>query len=140
MCNFELLLFMMDSLLQLFLWQLCYSQNSFVPLRLKKKFKIIPLPLYYFNWVETFSCYFFNLFWTLHIIFSHHNFVRTYVIHLLGTCVTILCNWLILWQSALYLYLGRSRMCLILQKTVFQNQVLKTCKSVQETSWRSVYH
>ena len=43
-----------------------------------------------------------------------HSFVRTYVIHLLGTYVTILCNWLILWQNALYLYLGRSRMYLIL--------------------------
>ena len=45
--------------------------------------------------------------------------IRTYVIHLLGTYVTILCNWLILWQNALYLYLGRSRMCLILQETLF---------------------
>ena len=43
--------------------------------------------------------------------------VKTYVIHLLGTYVTILCNWLILWQYALYLYLGRSRMCLIIQET-----------------------
>ena len=29
--------------------------------------------------------------------------VKTYVIHLLGTYVTILCNWLILWQNILYL-------------------------------------
>ena len=29
--------------------------------------------------------------------------VRTYVIHLLGTYVTIICNWLIFWQNALYL-------------------------------------
>ena len=62
--------------------------------------------------------------------------VRTYVIHLLGTYVTILCNWLILWQNALYLYLGRSRMCLILQETLFQDQVLKPCKSVQDSSWK----
>ena len=40
--------------------------------------------------------------------------VRTYVINLLGTYVTILFNWLILWQNALYLYFGRFRMCLIL--------------------------
>ena len=66
--------------------------------------------------------------------------VRTYLSHLLGTYVTILCNWLILWQNALYLYLGRSRMCLILQETMFQDQVLKPCESVQETSWRSAYH
>ena len=62
--------------------------------------------------------------------------VRTYVIHLLGTYVTILCNWLILWQNAFYLYLGRSRMCLILRETLFQVQVLKLCKSVQDSSWK----
>ena len=56
--------------------------------------------------------------------------VRTYVIHLLGIYVTILCNWLILWQNALYLYLGRSWMCLIFQEILFQDQVLKPCKSV----------
>ena len=60
--------------------------------------------------------------------------VRTYLIHLLGTYVTILCNWLIFWQKALYLYLGRSRMCLILQETVFHDQVLKSGKSVQDSS------
>ena len=38
---------------------------------------------------------------------------RTYVIHLLGIYVTILCYWLIFWQNALYLYLGRCKMCLI---------------------------
>ena len=59
---------------------------------------------------------------------------RTCVIHLLGTYVAILCNWLILLQNTLYLYLGRSRMCLILQETVFQDQVLKPYESVQETS------
>ena len=63
---------------------------------------------------------------------SLETFVRIYVIHFLGTYVTILCNWLILWQNALYLYLGRFRMCLILQETVFQDQVLKPCKSIQD--------
>ena len=58
----------------------------------------------------------------------------TYMIHLLGTYVTTLCNWLILGQNALYLYLGRSRMCLILQETLFQDQVLKPCKSIQDSS------
>ena len=56
------------------------------------------------------------------------------MIHLLGTYVTILCNWLILRQNARYLYLGRSRMYLILQETLFQVQVLKPSKSVQESS------
>ena len=62
--------------------------------------------------------------------------VRTYVIHLLGTYVTILRNWLIFWQNTLYLYLDKSRMCLILQETLFQIQVLKPCKSVQDSSWK----
>ena len=75
------------------------------------------------------------LLWFCHIL-PIGEIVRTYVTHLLGTYVTILCNWLILWQNALYLYLGRSRMCLILQETLFQDQVLRPYKSVQETSWK----
>ena len=62
------------------------------------------------------------------------QFVRTYVIHFLGTYVTILCNWLILWQNILYLYLDRIRICLILQEILFQDWVLKHCKSVQDSS------
>ena len=53
---------------------------------------------------------------------------------MLGTYVNILCNWLILWQNAIYLYLGRFMMCLMLQETRFQIQVLNPCKSVQESS------
>ena len=63
-----------------------------------------------------------------------------HVFHMLGTYVIILCNWLILWQNALYLYLGRSRMCLILKETLFQDQVLKPCKSIQDSSWENAYH
>ena len=73
------------------------------------------------------------LMWFCHGL-PNGEIVRTYVIHLLGTYVIILCNWLILRQNALYLYLGRSRMCLILQETVFQDQVLKICKSIQDSS------
>ena len=62
--------------------------------------------------------------------------VRTYVFHLLGTYVNILCNWLILWQNALYLYLDRSRMFLILQKTRFQDQVLESSSLSKKTSWK----
>ena len=36
--------------------------------------------------------------------------------------------------NALYLWLGRSKMCLILQGTRVQVQVLKPCKSVQDSS------
>ena len=46
----------------------------------------------------------------------------------------ILCNWLILWQNALYLYLGRSRMGLVLQETFCSSQVLKPWRLDEETS------
>ena len=62
--------------------------------------------------------------------------VRTYVFHLLGTYLNILCNWLILWQNALYLYLDRSRMFLMLQETGFQDQVLKSSSLSKKTSWK----
>ena len=88
------------------------------------------------SWViYDFSHMFICLLWFCHGL-PKGEFVRTYVIHLLGTYVTIWCNWLIFWQNALYLYLGRSKMCLILQETLFQDQVLKPCKSIQETSWK----
>ena len=71
------------------------------------------------SWVICdFSHMFICLLWFCHGL-PKIEIVRTYVIHLLGIYVTSLCNWLILWQNALYLYLGRSRMCLILQETVF---------------------
>ena len=61
---------------------------------------------------------------------------RTYVFHLLGLYVNILCNWLIFWQNALYLYLGRSKMFLILQEIKFQDQVLKSSSLSKKTSWK----
>ena len=72
------------------------------------------------SWViYDFSHMFICLLWFCHGL-PKGEIVRTYVIHLLGTYVTILCNWLIIWQNALYFYLGRFRMCLILQETLFQ--------------------
>ena len=65
--------------------------------------------------------------------------VRTYVIHLLGTYVTILCNWLIFWQNALYLYLDRFRICLILQETCCSSLVLKPWRLDQETSEEKLF-
>ena len=62
--------------------------------------------------------------------------VRTYVFHMLGSYVFILCNWLILWQNTLYLQLGSSRMFLILQETRFQVQVLKSSRLSKKTSWK----
>ena len=86
------------------------------------------------SWViYDFSYIFICLLWFCHG-FPKGEIVRTYVSHLLRTYVTILYNWLILWQNALYLYFGRFKMCLILQETVFQDQVLKTCKSIHDSS------
>ena len=70
----------------------------------------------------------------LNIISSLCKVVMTYVFLMLRTYVMILCNWLILWQNALYLYLGRLRMCLNLQETTFQNQVLKPSSLFKKSS------
>ena len=66
-------------------------------------------------------------------------FVRTYVFHLLIIYVILLCNWLIFWQNALYLYLGRSRMCLTLQETCCSSLVLKPWRLDQETSEEKLF-
>ena len=58
--------------------------------------------------------------------------VGTYVIHLLGTYVTILCNWLILWQNAFYLYLGRFRICLNTSRKHVSRSSVEAFKFVQE--------
>ena len=52
--------------------------------------------------------------------FSKGEIVRTYVFHMLRTYVIILCNWLIIWQNALYLYLGRLRMFKYFKKPRFK--------------------
>ena len=86
------------------------------------------------SWViYDFSHMFICLLWFCHRL-PKGEIVTTYVFHMLGTYVTILCNWLIFWQNTLYLYLSRSMVCLMLQKTRFQVQVLKPCKYVQELS------
>ena len=59
--------------------------------------------------------------------------------YLLRTYVILLCNWLILWQSALYLYLGRSRICLILQEICCSSLVLKLWRLDQETSEEKLF-
>ena len=48
------------------------------------------------------------------------------------TYVMILCNWLILWQNALYLYLGRLRMCLNTSRNHVLRSSVETFKFVQE--------
>ena len=65
--------------------------------------------------------------------------VRTYVFHLLRTYVILLYNWLIFWQNAFYLFLGRSRMCLILQETCCSSLVLMPWRLDQETSEEKLF-
>ena len=52
--------------------------------------------------IYDFSHMFICLLWFFHGL-PKGEIIRTYVIHLLGTYVTILCNWLILWQNVFYL-------------------------------------
>ena len=74
-----------------------------------------------------------------HVSFVCYGFVTDYqrgrllghVFHMLGAYVTILCNWLILWQTTLYLYLGRSKMCLIPLETLFQVQNHASLSKIQ---------
>ena len=46
--------------------------------------------------------------------------------------VMILCNWLILWQKALYLYLGRLRMCVTTSRNHVSRSSVEAFKFVQE--------
>ena len=86
------------------------------------------------SWVSyDFSNMFICLLWFCHGL-PKGEIVRTYVFYILRTYVMILCNWLILRQNTLYLYLGRLRMCLILQETTFQKQVLKPSSLFKKSS------
>ena len=62
--------------------------------------------------------------------------VRTYVFHILKTYVMILCNWFILCPNALYLYLGRLRMCLNTSRNHISRSSVEHFKSVQEIKQR----
>ena len=66
--------------------------------------------------------------WSLlgHICFSCY---RIYVM--------ILCNWLILWQNALYLYLGRLRLCLTTSRNYVSRSSVEAFKFVQEIKQES---
>ena len=88
--------------------------------------------------IYDFSHMFICLLWFCYRL-PNGEIVRSYVIHLLGTYVTILCNWLVFWQNALYLYLDRSRMCLILQETCCSSLVLKPWRLDQETSEEKLF-
>ena len=53
------------------------------------------------------------------------------------TYVMILCNWLILWQNTLYLYLGRLRMCLTTSRNHISRSSVEAVKFVQEIKQES---
>ena len=48
------------------------------------------------------------------------------------TYVMILCNWLVIWQNAFYLYLGRLRMCLNTSRNLVSRSSVEAFKSVQK--------
>ena len=66
--------------------------------------------------------------------------VKTYVFLMLRTYVMLLCNWLILWQNALYLYLDRLRMCSNTSRNHVSRSSVKTFKYVQEIKQRVQIH
>ena len=91
------------------------------------------------SWViYDFSHMFICLLWFCHGL-PKGEIVRTYVVHVLRTYVMILYNWLIFWQNALYLYLDRFRICLILQETCCLSLVLKPWRLDQETSEEKLF-
>ena len=57
---------------------------------------------------------------------------RTYVFHMLRSYIMILCNWFILSQNTLYLYLGRLRMCLNTSRNHISRLSIEAFKPVQE--------
>ena len=82
------------------------------------------------SWViYDFSHMFICLLWFCHGL-PKGEIVRTYVFHMLRTYVMILCNWLIFWQNALYLYLDRFRMCLNTSRNHVSRSSVETFKSV----------
>ena len=84
------------------------------------------------SWViYDFSHMFICLLWFCHGL-SKGEIVRAYVFHMLRTYVMILCNWLILWQNAFYLYLGRLRICFTTSRNHVSWSSVEAFKSVQE--------
>ena len=69
-----------------------------------------------------------------------HFILLGHVFHMLRTYVMILCNWLTLWQNALYLYLGRLRMCLNTLRNHVSRTSVEAFKSVQEIKQRMQIH
>ena len=116
-------------------------------------------PLYFFLYFLFFSCFYVSYYFSLFSRFVYcvqlrpfyttcrdkiYHFtpqlVRTYVFHMLRIYVMILCNWLILWQNALYLYFGRLRICLNTSRNHVSRSSIETFKSVQEIKQRVQIH
>ena len=116
-------------------------------------------PLYFFLYFLFLSCFYVSYYFSLFSRFVYcvqlrpfyttcrdkiYHFtpqlVRTYVFHMLRTYVMILCNWLILWQNALYLYFGRLRICLNTSRNHVSRSSIETFKSVQEIKQRVQIH
>ena len=92
------------------------------------------------SWViYDFSHMFICLLWFCHGLLKG-EIIRTYVFHMLRTYVMILCNWLILWQNVLYLYLGRLRMCLNTSRNHVSRSSVEAFKSIQEIKQRVQIH
>ena len=72
--------------------------------------------------------------------FEFDLFVLGHVFLMLRTYVMILCNLLIIWQNALYLYLGRLRMCLNTSRNHVSRSSVEAFKSVQEIKQRVQIH
>ena len=92
------------------------------------------------SWViYDFSHMFICLLWFYHGL-PKGEIVRTYVFYMLRTYVMILCNWLIFWRNALYLYLDRLRMCLNTSRNYVSRSSVEAFKSVQEIKQRVQIH
>ena len=89
--------------------------------------------------IYDFSHMFICLLWFCHGL-PKGEIVRTYVFHMLRTYIMILCNWLILWQNAFYLYLGRLRMCSNTSRNHVSRSSVEAFMSVQEIKQRVPIH
>ena len=93
------------------------------------------------RWIYSFHAIFFNHF-IFHTYYSYLliSLKIMFLLRLLGhicftwlrTYVMILCYWPIFWQNALYLYLGRLRMCLNTSGNHVSRSSVEAFKFVQE--------
>ena len=116
-----------NSLLAKFFKSLCYDRFYCI--------QQVNMSLVIYDFSHMFIC----LLWFYHGL-PKGEIVMTYVFLMLRTYVIILCNWLILWQNALYLYLGGLRMCLNTSRNHVSWSSVEAFKSVQEIKQRVQIH